>query len=127
MIIDSYTNEIKYKLTGHTEYIKQLVWDSDDDWLISGCNAGHIYSWNSKFELYSEDINKLGPDRVDEAKQILSKRIEHQNKVSKINGIQFDDEFDLLITISDDNKLSLLIDHGSETFLDIDLYPLIPT
>jgi WD40 repeat protein len=54
-IIDPYTFEIKYQLTGHPSFVRILQWNESDSMLLSVCNNGSAYGWTSNFDVYNKD------------------------------------------------------------------------
>lgn len=53
-IIDPYTFELKYQLYGHPSFVKILNWNESDSMLMSVCNNGSAYGWNTNFEIYEK-------------------------------------------------------------------------
>jgi len=123
-IIDPYTQEIKYQLSNHTSQIKLLQWAMNDSLLISACFGGSVYGWVSRFEYYSGDAEEIG--KSDQIKYLITNRIEFQTKNVKFSGLDYDEEFDILVTCGSDKKIILSIEHGTHNYLELDMGSYIP-
>jgi hypothetical protein len=98
---------MKFQLYGHPSLIKILHWNDTDSMLLSVCNNGSVYGWQTNFEIYSRESKpkkKTYGFGSDDSQQHAGK-LEIIIKNSRVNAVGYDQEFDLLYLSTSDNKL----------------------
>lgn len=96
---------------GHANSIRILQWNESDSMLMSVCNSGSAYGWQTNFEVYNRDnknTKKKGASGggTEEAGPHASK-VELIFKNVKVHSVGYDIEFDLMFASTSDNKLHL--------------------
>mmetsp|Transcript_12726 Transcript_12726/g.12577 ORF Transcript_12726/g.12577 Transcript_12726/m.12577 type:complete len:309 (-) Transcript_12726:1464-2390(-) len=104
-IIDSYTFELRHQLFGHPSYVRILQWNESDSMLLSVCNNGSAYGWNANFEIYDKDRNSKKKSSDHEGG--VANKVEFIMKGVRIHAVTYDEEFDLLVVSTSDNRLNL--------------------
>lgn len=105
-IMDAYTMENLRTLTGHSTFIKDLIWLSRDKKQLTSCHNGNVNVWNITLD--------------------WSKDLEHfiSNKNTKYHGIAYDPEFDLLVCCCSDMKVRTFNEKGVNLLIDYDSSPI---
>ena len=113
-IIDPYTFQTMYILTGHPSNVRYLKWTESDSHLISYCNHGSWYGWSSNFEIYRNRNSKS--DRAE------PERIEFNVKHVQLKSVVYDEEFDLCWYSTDDGKIKIMTTkNGCKSILEMNL------
>jgi len=99
LIIDPYTFELKFSLSGHPSLVRFLAWNTSDSLLMSVCHNGTVYGWNTHFEFYQPVKGKS------EEEQPIATKLEVILKGIKIHAVGYDEEYDLFFLSAADNNL----------------------
>ena len=132
-LIDPCTFETKFVLGPHKSIVKRLAWTPNDYYLVSSCRMGTSIVWSSRFEIYAAD--PLAQNSTDgsepenkETKVVQQDKYEYIGENGEITGAAYDDEYDLLVTISINRVLEVRSDKATRKYLRYCFEePLVPT
>ncbi len=104
VLYDPYNLEKLACIQAHATSIKYLMWRGLDSYLITSCESGNIFVWNTK---------------------TLKKEFEYfiLDKNQKILALEYDSDFDLLVYSVDDMKISMIYEKGHIEILCYDMNP----
>lgn len=117
LVIDAATLETKYTLGNHRSSVLKVSWSDSDAYLSTSCKAGLIFVWSAnQFDPYSQVVDQSEGSSGKIAQGANSNKFEKERPGVAIIGVIYDDEYDLLIVLGNDNVMEVLSEHAEKKY-----------